>query len=148
MDELAQRASRAAESILENESLTADLDDAAANVLLDWGVACAKTIAQSTAGLDSAQAEEAMVPRLRAIRQLMRSVNNWIANRQGMDAEANATSLNKIIEQATLTYGESFRPPDQDRRDAFLKQLLESTGTPQQLIADLRGLLESPSATS
>jgi len=43
--DLEQRASRAAESILEDESLTSDLDDVAAKVLLDWGLACAKAIA-------------------------------------------------------------------------------------------------------
>jgi len=147
VDELAQRATRAAESILENESLTADLDDVAANVLIEWGVACAKMIVQSTASLDSAQAEEAMAPRLRAIRQLMRAVNNWTANQRGMDAEANAASLARIIEQAAIMYGENFTPPAQDQRDAFLKQQLESSGTPQQWIANLRGLLENPSTT-
>jgi len=48
MDELTRRAQDLAESILENESLTADLDDAAAKVLIDWGVACAEIIAHST----------------------------------------------------------------------------------------------------
>jgi hypothetical protein len=50
MYEVSQRIERAAESILENERLTADLDDAAAQVLIDWGLACAELIAGSTDG--------------------------------------------------------------------------------------------------
>ena len=36
-EEIRRRVERAAESILENERLTADLDDQAADFLLDWG---------------------------------------------------------------------------------------------------------------
>ena len=38
MNAIQHRIQRAAESILENEALTEDLDDTAANVRIDWGV--------------------------------------------------------------------------------------------------------------
>lgn len=139
MDELARRVDRAAESILENESLTANLDDASAKALLDWGVACAEMIAQSSAGLDDSEAEGAMSPRLRATRRLMRSVNEWLANRQRVDAKDNAMRLDKIIEQASIIYGESFPLPDSGRRDAFLARF--KFNDPLQMIADLRQFL-------
>ena len=81
MDEFADRSRRAVESLLENESLTSSLDDAAAQVLLKWGTDCAKLIVSSTAGLDAASAEDAMYPRMRALRRLMRRVNKWAARR-------------------------------------------------------------------
>jgi hypothetical protein len=143
--EVAQRISQVTQSILENESLTADLDDTAAKELLDWGLACARRIAQDTMGLNSTKAEEVMSPRLRATRRLMRSVNSWIATREQMDAEASTTSLAKIIEQATIIYGEGFMPPDGEQQAAFLKQ---QTDNPQQMIANLRELLENPGDTS
>jgi hypothetical protein len=148
MNELVQRVTRVAESILENERLTADLDDAAAKVLLDWGVACAEMIAQSTAGLNNLEAEEVMYPRLRATRRLMRSVNKWIAKQLEMDDEGSATLLAKIIKQAAIIYGESFMPPDNDRRNAFLRQQAEVTDNPPQIIANLRELLENLGNTS
>jgi hypothetical protein len=147
-DELVQRINRVTQSILENESLTADLDDTAAKELLDWGIACAKMIVQDTTGLNNIEAEEAMSPRLRATRQLMRSVNGWVARQGEMDAEASSTSLTRIIEQATMIYGEGFTPPDNEQRAAFLRQQAELTNNPQQMIANLRGLLEKPGDTS
>lgn len=139
--ELVQRVNRAAESILENESLTADLDDEAAKALLDWGITCAEMIARSTAGLNDSEAEEAMSLRLRAIRRLMRLVNRWGASYSEMDAEAGASLLTRIIEQAAIIYGEEFTPPNDDRRDAFLKQHLADPPLP--MIVNLRKLVEN-----
>lgn len=146
--ELTKRINRAAESILGNERLTADLDDAAANALLNWGVACAEMIAGSTAGLNDAEAEKVLSLRLRSTRRLMRSVNKWIAKRGEMDAEGSAELLAKIVEQATVIYGEAFALPDDDRRDVFLKQELEFSDDPPQMISNLRDLLENLSHTS
>ena len=101
-NQLAQCINHAVENILENESLTTDLDDAAAEALLDWGVACAKMIAQSTVGLNKIEAEDVMLPRLRATRRLMRLMNRWGSKRLQMDVESNAALLTKVIEQAVI----------------------------------------------
>lgn len=148
MKELQQRVNRAAESILENERLTANLDDESAQVLIDWGVACAETIARSTAGLNDKEAEEAMYPRLRATRRLMRRVNRWVANRRTMDAATGAASLDEITAQAEIIYGDDFVPPSRARRDAFSRLHFEYADSPQQLIAHLRDLFESSSDAS
>jgi hypothetical protein len=148
MKEFQQRVNRAAESILENERLTADLDDASAKVLIDWGVACAEKIARSTAGLNEAEAEEAMYPRLRATRRLMRRVNNWVADRRTMDATASATALDEISTLAEIIYGGDYVPPSRARRDAFLRLHFEYADDPQQLITRLRDLFESSSDAS
>ncbi len=141
MSELAQRIERAAESILENESLTANLDDAAAQVLFDWGIACARVVAQSTAGLDDGEAESVMSERLRATRRLMRLVNQWAPRRSQMDAQGNAALLIRVVEQAAIVYGRNFTDLDSERRDAFLSQNL--IVAPQQAIVNLRALIEN-----
>lgn len=148
MYEVTRRIERAAESILGNEGLTADLDDAAAKVLLDWGVACAEKVAGSTDGLGDFEAEEVMSPRLRATRRLMRRVNRWAANRPNIDTEEGAELLNQIIEQAAIIYGDSFIPPDDDQRTSFLAQQWELADDPMQFIAELRELLEKPTNVS
>jgi hypothetical protein len=53
MDDLESRRRAAAEHILEDETLTADLLDPAAKVLLDWGVAQATALAAQAEGLDA-----------------------------------------------------------------------------------------------
>ncbi len=141
MSELAQRIERAAESILGNESLTANLDDAAAQVLFDWGIACARMVAQSTAGLDDGDAESIMSGRLRATRRLMRLVNRWVPRRSQMDAHSNAALLIRVVEQAVIVYGGDFTDLDGERRDAFLSQNLRVA--PQQIIVNLRALIEN-----
>lgn len=148
MYELTKRIKHAAESILENERLTADLDDAAAKVLLDWGVACAEKVAGRTDGLNDSEADEAMSPQLRATRRLMRRVNQWVTSRREMDAESSATLLGEIIEQATIIYGKGFTSLDSNQRDALLKLQSESGKNPSDLIADLRELLEKPTHVS
>ncbi len=141
LDQLAQRVSRAAESILENESLTDGLDDTAAEQLLSWGIACAETAARGTAGLGEAEAEEALYPRMRATRMLMHSVKAWINERQ--TAGTDPAQLNEIIEQATLAYGQNFVAPSVERLAAFLEQQNAAGLDPQGMIAGLRELLTS-----
>jgi hypothetical protein len=141
-DILEERAKHAAETILENESLTDGLDDDAAQVLLDWGLACAKMIAQSTAGLAEAEAEEVMSDRLRAVRRLMRPMDDWI-NRQMLEPDQSAALLSKIIEQAKIVYGEAYIPPSESQQQSFLAQYQTSEASPQQIITDLRQFLEN-----
>jgi len=146
--ELTRREHHAVASILENERLTADLDDASAKLLLDWGIACVQRVVRSTAGLSDEQAEQAMYPRLRATRRLMRWVNQWIAGRREPDAQRGAAALDQLVEQAAVIYGEGYAPPSQDRRQRFLSMQFEYADDPGRLIADLRRLIESPSETA
>ena len=127
-----RRAARAAESLLENERLTADLDDAAAQVLLDWGIALAKTIAQSTASMDDAAAEEAMYPRMRALRQLLRAVNRGAVS----DVQSQVEWAAQIVEQAALVYGTGFVSPDKQPAPE------PGSGNPLQMIQAVRDWLK------
>ena len=142
-ERLAQRVHRVAESILDNERLTADLDDSAAKELLDWGLAAAKQIAQGTADVDDdEQAQEAMYPRLRATRRMMRAVNIWVTTEREGDIEGSTRALDRIFEQASIIYGRAFTPPSTDQRDAFIHTQAKSIDHPPQMIANLRQFLE------
>jgi len=140
---LEQRTQRVAQSILENESLTADLDDPQAQALLDWALERAGTVAQSTAGLDDAEAEELMVPRLRALRRLMRQVNQWMRGGQDMDQRTGAELLSQIVNQAQIVHGPGYVPPGPERRQAFLRLRCELAGDPTQMLDRLLGLLST-----
>ncbi len=144
MDEVTKRINRVAESILENERLTSDLDDASAKVLLTWVLACGKTIAQDTAGLDDDAAEKAMYPRLKAMRRMMRSINKWIIKLPDADHESSLNLLAKIIDRAAGIYGQDFTPPTLEKQNTFLQEQAEYTGNSPQLIENLRNLIEDP----
>jgi hypothetical protein len=128
----------AAQSILENESLTADLDDTAANALLEWGVANARMIARSMLTLfDDPAADGTMDERLRALRGMMRSVNQYTAG-----AETEESALEKILQQAAMVYGDTFTPPSAEARATFLRNQTALIHNPAQMITNLRRFIE------
>jgi hypothetical protein len=140
-----QRTDRAAQSLLENERLTADLNDEAANELLNWAIACARMIAKDTVNLNDQEAEAVMSPRLRAMQRLMRGVNQWITRQQEQDVEGSANALNTILEQATVVYGYTFAPLELNAAQNFSGQQVEEN--PQQMIANLHTFIEQSIST-
>jgi hypothetical protein len=131
-----ERIQRAAESILENEALTADLDDAAAKVLLDWGVTRARQIAAETIGMDDVAAEEVMYQPMRALRKMLRAINQWVM-------VSDETGLQKIIEQAEVTYGSEYIAPGSDQSSQFLDQIDQWSDNLPEMIRQLRNFVEN-----
>jgi hypothetical protein len=143
---LEQRIQRAEESILENEALTEGLDDQAASVLLDWGCAAARQVIQSTAGLEDSAAEQVATPPLRAVRQMLRAVNNWTTHAVEMHAEEQSEALAEILGQAQIVYGTGFVRPAEEHLRSLCVQAARGIADPHQWIAGLRALLENPSS--
>lgn len=140
--ELDRRRQRAVESILDNESLTSNLDDDAARLLIDWGLSCAEQIVVSTVGMAAAEAEDATYPRLRATRRLMRFVNRWIRQRLEMMPDESTALLGQIVQQAEVVYGHSFAPPKPERQRAFAMMVFGDE--PAEIIQNLREFIEHP----
>ena len=115
------RARRAVESILENESLTADLDDVEAQRLLEWGIVHAKRLA--------AENRESLDDELNALRWLMRGINKLVAERRPcrqaddalrrlrQDDERLRRRLERLVERSAEL---NFFPPDGATVDAFV----------------------------
>jgi len=102
MEELDLRVQQATESLLENESLTADLDDEAAKVLIDWGLDRATEIAARTGRMNDSLAHDYLVPRLKAVRRMLRATNRWISDQSHQESKLD--QLGKIFRQATVVY--------------------------------------------
>jgi hypothetical protein len=145
MDSILGRVNRVAESILENESLTADLNDEAAGVLIDWGIARAKEVAYSTLEIvDDDQAEEAMYVQMRALRRILRTANQWATKISMIDKEYGESALASIIEQAAILFGQTYVPPN----EASCKDLINRQNSPPAaFIANLLDLIEKPQPT-
>ncbi len=148
MDGIKGRIEKAAQSILENEMLTADLDDEAANVLLDWGVTCARVISQGTLGLDEMEAEDAMYQPMRATRRMMRAINKWVSRYEILGDDGHVEILEKIITQASIIYGSDYIPPTSDRRNAFLSEIKGSIVDIPQLITKIRNFVEGETSSA
>jgi hypothetical protein len=140
VEDQAQRMQRATQSILDNEGLTADLDDTAAKILLDWGLACAQKAAQDTAGFEAFAAQTGLDDRLQATRRLMRAVSRWVLGQQNDPASA-SDALSTVMEQASVIYGKKFTMPVQAQYTAFLAEQA-TPGEPAQMVTKLRELIE------
>ena len=89
--------SRAIDALLGNEALTDRLADEPARLLLDWGTACTRQIFEHFPALDPQDQEELLAPRLKAVRRLMRSLNQWVPERLAASAESNQESLQALL---------------------------------------------------
>jgi len=125
---------RAIESIVENEALTADLDDQAASVLLDWAMSLARQTAQGVASMEEASADEQFETRMRNVRQFIRQVNRWAGNP--------ASTLSKVLELAAPIYGEGLARADASRIQSFSDET-EQLSQAEDRISGLRRLLEN-----
>ncbi|HMB24575.1 MAG TPA: hypothetical protein VKP08_17145, partial [Anaerolineales bacterium] len=97
MADINARIQRTVEEMLGNESLLQMLETEAATEMLNWGIATAKTIVSKTMDLDDLAAELALVPRLKAIRQSMRSIGNWAAGKYA-DPASRVQLREKLLE--------------------------------------------------
>ena len=87
------------ERILENESLTGDLEDGPAARLLRWGTGQVRALVQE---LDD---EEAAGARANALMALMRQVNKTASTSAGATAEDLAEALHRLRERHAAAFG-------------------------------------------
>ncbi len=137
--DLSQYTRQAVESLLENETLTADLDDEAADVLLQWGIDCAKRIMRETVVVgdtlssDESAVEAAAYGRMRALRRMLREIDEWASGQ----AEPGPAALAQIASRASIVYGRdlSMLAAQADRLESEMAAL---SAQPAHQIAQLR----------
>lgn len=108
---LEERVRQAADNILGDESLGADLVDEQAQVLLDWGLNLAERVVRSTQALDEGQASAVIDEGLYALRRTMRRVGKLVGNLNHMEAEAAQERLSKILNVADQLPGVQVHAP-------------------------------------
>ncbi len=139
---ISARQRRAAESILENESLREGLDDSGASALLDWGVERAKQIAGDTADIeDDDEADEEAYPRMRALRQMLDDVKSLL-RADLLPTEAETLSA-EIADFAAKVYGPDAQLPQSIDWETFNANPAADNG---EKINALRALFENNSA--
>lgn len=128
MDNIQKRQNQAASSILENERLTADLDDETADELIQWGLVLVEKIVANSQDLDDVEAEEAMDAPMKAVRKMMRAINKWLTFDDRIYLET-------VLKQTPLIYGETAVIPSIDsladiQTISALRQAIEATPSP------------------
>ncbi|MGB8983573.1 MAG: hypothetical protein WCC12_17020 [Anaerolineales bacterium] len=143
MADVNTRIQRITEEMMGNEALLEMLETEAATEMLDWGITTAKTLVSKTMELDDFAADLAILPRLKAIRQSMRSIGNWAAGKYA-DPASRVQLREKLIGHLRVIFGEDARLPSAAKMDEALSQVDDRRNTPHQLILKLRQLLEEP----
>jgi hypothetical protein len=141
MANLNERIERMIEEISGNEALLEMLDTQAATEMLNWGIATAKSMISKTRELDDFAADLATLPRLKAIRQSMRSIGNWAAGKYS-DPESRIQLRDKLLGHFRIVFGEKRELPSPRQLDELLSQVDDKKHTPHELILKLQDLLE------
>jgi hypothetical protein len=108
MTNIDSRVERAKKEVSGNESLVDMLEGDSASELFNWGTALAASITRTTDGMNDSAAEAALAPRLKALRQALRSIGNWAAGKYADPADR-AQLKEKLLEQLRLVLGETSR---------------------------------------
>jgi hypothetical protein len=141
MADLNSRMERVIEEMTGNEALLEMLDTDAAREMLNWGIATARSMITRTRDLDDFAADLAFLPRLKAIRQSMRSIGNWAAGKYS-DPVSRVQLRDKLLGHFRTIFGDGRPLPAAEKIDEVLNQVDDKSHTPHQLILKLRELLE------
>ena len=141
MADLNARVERVIEELTGNEALLQMLETEAATEMLNWGIATAKSMIGRTMELDDFAAELAILPRLKAIRQSMRSIGNWAAGKY-TDPEDRIQLREKLLQHFRTILGEKRELPSAKQMDELLSRVEDKNHTPRQLILELQDVLE------
>lgn len=132
---------RVIEELSGNEALLQMLDTGAATEMLNWGIATAKSMINKTTELDDFAAELSILPRLKAIRQSMRSIGNWAAGKY-TDPADRIELRDRLLEQLRTIFGERRELPTPGQIDEVLARVDDKHQTPYQLIMRLQELFD------
>jgi hypothetical protein len=144
MAETNARVQRVIEELTGNEALLQMLQTDAATEMLNWGIFMAKSLIDRTQDLDDFAADLALLPRLKAVRQAMRSIGNWAAGKYS-DPASRIALRDKLMEYLRVIFGKDSRLPSPEKMDEVLNQVDDPKNSPQQLITKLRQLIEEAS---
>ena len=132
---------RVIEELSGNEALLQMLDTHAASEVLEWGIATAKSVINKTRDQDGFDAELALLPRLKALRQSMRSIGNWAAGKYA-GPESRLELRQKLLGHFRTIFGERRELPSARQLDEVLSQVDDKSHTPRELILKLKDVLE------
>jgi hypothetical protein len=141
MADIGSRVERIVEEMTGNEALLEMLETEAATEMLNWGIEMATSLVKSSEGLDEAAAEQELPPRLKAVRQTMRSIGNWAAGKY-VDPASRVQLRDKLLENFKAIFGEEAPLPSAENMDELLNQVDDTNNPPHQLILKLKQSLD------
>lgn len=119
-----------------NEALSDSLEEEAAAEIFKWGQELAEYFVRQTGAMEDEEAEAFLVPRLAAVRKLLRAVGGWAAE---SDAAIRQEWWTRIEQTGRSLYGEKFSlPPINTVLGGF-----PGDAGHRQVISQLRNLIDT-----
>jgi hypothetical protein len=128
------------EEMTGNEALLEMLETNAAEEMLDWGKSLAASLVRRTEELDDFAADLALLPRLKAVRQSMRSIGNWAVGKYS-DPNSRIQLREKLLTDLRTIFGKEAKLPSANRLDAVLSEVDHPENNPYQLIVKFKNML-------
>jgi hypothetical protein len=141
MTSITERVQRVIEEMTGNEALLGMLETDAAVEMLEWGKALATSVVERTEDMDDFAADLALLPRLKAVRQSMRSVGNWAVGKYSDPADR-LQLRDRLLQHFQTIFGDDAKLPTAPQVDAVLNEVDDSQNTPLQLVLKLKSLLQ------
>ena len=141
MANIAERIQRVIEEMSGNEALLGMLETDAAMEMLEWGKGLATSVVKRTEDMDDFAADLALLPRLKAVRQSMRSVGNWAVGKYSDPADR-VQLRDKLLQHFQTIFGDDAKLPTAPQMDAVLSEVDNSNNTPLQLVLKLKTLVQ------
>ena len=123
-----------------NEALLDMLDAESATEMLQWATATVTALVKKTEGMDDATAEETLEPKLKAVRQAMRTGGNWAAGKY-VDADDRASLQTKLAEYRSVIFGEPAGLLPDTTLVSMLDQVDEKGKSPLQLVQSFKRMM-------
>ena len=140
MADIEERLQRAIEEIAGNEALLEMLETDAAEEMLEWGTSLATSIVKQTHAMGNSEAEQAMLPRLKALRQTLRAVGNWAAGKY-VDPHSRVQLRETLLQYFRAIFGDRANLPLTDELDALINEVDNPQRNQQQLVLKMKTLL-------
>ena len=123
-----------------NEALLEMLDADAAAEMLQWATATVTALVKKTEGMDDAAAEQALEPKLKAVRQALRSGGNWAAGKY-TDPESRASLQAKLSEYRSVISGEPAKLMPDTALVSMFNQVDDKGKSPLQLVQSFKRIM-------
>lgn len=140
MADINERIQSAIEELTGNEALFEMLEAEAAEEMMAWAKSLTSFVVRRTKGRDDFEMEQALTPRLKAVRQAVRSIGNWAAGKYE-DPASRVQLRDKLLDQFRTVFGEAAELPSPDEMDSVLNEVDSPETNAQQLILRLKKLL-------
>jgi hypothetical protein len=141
MANVSERIQRVIEEMTGNEALLEMLETDAAVEMLEWGKGLATAVIKRTEDMDDFAADLALLPRLKAVRQSMRSVGNWAVGKYSDPADR-LQLRDKLLQHFQTIFGDDAKLPTAMQMDAVLNEVDNSNNTPLQLVLKIKSLIQ------